>query len=216
MDKYNIGDSCLCWSIGDEVAPETSAKILYVYHKLKADKMISRPGVLDIVPSYKALAVHYNPFRVDIDDLTKRVERVFELSRDVFEKANENGRDIGKKNIVPVIYNGHDLQRVSKFCSLKRREVIDIHKNGEYSVAMVGFKPYFPYLTGLNQRLETPRLSSPRTKIPAGTVAIAGAQTGIYPEDSPGGWNLIGTTDPDLLKTIEPGDRVEFVEVDSL
>ncbi len=92
------------------------------------------------------------------------------------------------------------------------REVIDLHRQTEFMVAMVGFKPHFPYLIGLDERLVTPRLASPRTKIPAGSVAIGGAQTGIYPVESPGGWNLIGTTDPELLQEIRPGDTVVFKE----
>ena len=90
--------------------------------------------------------------------------------------------------------------------------MVTIHTKAEYTVAMVGFLPHFPYLTGLDKKIETPRLDNPRTKVPKGSVAIGGAQTGIYPVESPGGWNLIGTTDPLLLVDIEPGDIVEFKE----
>ncbi len=88
--------------------------------------------------------------------------------------------------------------------------VIDLHAAAEYTVAMVGFQPHFPYLIGLDDRIATPRLDSPRTRVPAGTVAIGGAQTGIYPRQSPGGWNMIGTTDPSRLIPINPGDTVIF------
>jgi KipI family sensor histidine kinase inhibitor len=81
---------------------------------------------------------------------------------------------------------------------------------------MIGFQPHFPYLIGLNKLLETPRLDSPRSRVPAGSVGIGGCQTGIYPQNSPGGWNLIGITDPDLLTQLQPADRLRFKEVQSL
>jgi inhibitor of KinA len=120
----------------------------------------------------------------------------------------------GKDVILPVLYKGEDLARVADYCGLTEEDVIDRHSRGRYTVAMVGFKPYFPYLLGLDPKLETPRLDTPRVKIPAGAVAIGGAQTGVYPEESPGGWNLIGSTDPELLKQIEPGDTILMKRVE--
>ena len=95
---------------------------------------------------------------------------------------------------------------------LQTDDVIRLHAGVLYPVAMIGFKPYFPYLIGLDPRLETPRLESPRTRVPAGSVAIGGAQTGIYPEESPGGWNLIGHMSPARLQVVLPGDTIIFVQ----
>jgi KipI family sensor histidine kinase inhibitor len=113
---------------------------------------------------------------------------------------------------IPVVYDGADLARVAEFTGMRPEDVIRLHAGVAYPVAMVGFKPYFPYLIGLDPRLETPRLESPRTRVPAGSVAIGGAQTGIYPEESPGGWNLIGRMAPERLQVILPGDTIIFIQ----
>jgi inhibitor of KinA len=114
------------------------------------------------------------------------------------------------------VYNGEDLPVVAEKNDLTITQVIDLHQKTHYKVAMVGFLPHFPYLIGLDPKLETSRLDSPRRKIPAGAVAIGGAQTGVYPRESPGGWNIIGLTIPALLEPINPGDIVIFEKVDRL
>lgn len=122
----------------------------------------------------------------------------------------------GEKVVLPVVYDGEDLGRVAKLHNLTVEEVIKKHTAPVYQVALVGFRPYFPYLMGLDKELITPRLDTPRTTIPAGAVGIGGEQTGVYPEESPGGWNLIGRTNPELLKQIKPGDIVIMREVKEL
>jgi KipI family sensor histidine kinase inhibitor len=109
-----------------------------------------------------------------------------------------------------VRYDGPDLGRVALTHGITEREVAERHAAAEYQVAMIGFRPHFPYLLGLDPALVTPRLATPRLKVPAGSVAIGGQQTGIYPVESPGGWNIIGRTDPVLLTPILPGDIVVF------
>jgi KipI family sensor histidine kinase inhibitor len=116
--------------------------------------------------------------------------------------------------------HGPDLQRVADHAGLSTTDVIARHAVAEYTVAMLGFAPGFPYLLGLDAALATPRLATPRTRVPAGSVAIGGAQTGLYPQASPGGWNLIGRTDRVLFDPqrdppalLAPGDRVRFVPV---
>ena len=120
---------------------------------------------------------------------------------------------LSKEHVIPVIYDGEDLQRIAYLNNLETEKIISFHSQSSYTVAMIGFQPNFPYLIGLPELLETPRLESPRKKVPAGSVAIGGAQTGIYPSDSPGGWNLIGRMNPDKLKVLQPGDKVKFYEV---
>ena len=119
----------------------------------------------------------------------------------------------GRQHILTVDYSGPDLPLVAKHCGMGESDVVKIHAAGTYHVAMIGFKPHYPYLIGLDPRLTTPRLETPRTRVPSGSVAIGGAQTGVYPCDSPGGWNIIGSTDPELLTPVEPGDTICFKPV---
>jgi 5-oxoprolinase (ATP-hydrolysing) subunit B len=119
---------------------------------------------------------------------------------------------------IPVRYDGEDLQAVALACSLRIDEVVALHAAGAYSVAFIGFLPGFAYLDGLDARLHVPRRAEPRTRVPSGSVAIAGAQSGVYPFDSPGGWHIIGRTDvrmfdPDRQPAalLQPGDAVRFV-----
>ncbi len=205
MKRYALGDSCLCWSLSDAIDAEVSARILWTYRRLKNGGMAER-GILDLVPSYNALAVHFDPLETDGAALEAYVSSVFA------EKPSAEAR-MGKTVEIPVRYDGEDLGRVADLHDLTIREAIDLHKASVFTVAMVGFMPNFPYLIGLDPRLETPRLDCPRLKVPAGAVAIGGAQTGIYPRESPGGWNLIGSTDPRLLLGIEPGDTVVMKEI---
>lgn len=124
---------------------------------------------------------------------------------------------------IPVVYDGPDLKRVAAHNSLGPDDVVKIHSATVYKVHLLGFAPGFPYLGELNSRLHTPRLDSPRTRVPAGSVAIGGAQTGVYSIPNPGGWNLIGRTavrlfEPDAESDLDsfllrPGDRVKFVAV---
>jgi len=213
LEKYYIGDSCLCWSLGNKIDSDITLQILNVYQILKEDSSLSELGVLDLVPAYKAMAVHFDPATADIDGIDRRISSCFQEEIDKVEKTGKIPEVKGKTVSIPVKYDGDDLERVAELNKLTVNEVVDIHVNGRYTVALVGFIPHFPYLLGLDSRLETARLESPRTKVPAGAVAIGGAQTGIYPRESPGGWNLIGSADPELLKVIEPGDTVKLEEI---
>ena len=210
-EKYYIGDSCLCWSMGDEIELDLSLRILSAYRQVKNE--IKDDGVFDFVPSYNALAMHFDPVSCDVQKIETYIDSVFET---INNKKTEELMVSGKRITIPVRYNGEDLPLLSEIHKLSVREIINIHKGVYYTVAMVGFKPHFPYLIGLDERIETPRLKTPRLHVPTGAVAIGGAQTGIYPEASPGGWNIIGMTDPELLKQINPGDTIEFKEVDTL
>jgi KipI family sensor histidine kinase inhibitor len=201
---YDLGDACLCWSFGEIIAIDTSQRILALYRRLRAEKRLAKMGVRDIVPSYTALAVHIDPL-CDSNAVRQYVDRL--LAKPV---AAARSTASGRLHVLPVIYDGEDLPRVAAITGLGAAEIVALHARATYLVAMIGFRPHFPYLLGLDKRLTTPRFDTPRLKVPAGAVAIGGEQTGVYPTVSPGGWNLIGRTDPHGLQAIAPGDQVRF------
>jgi KipI family sensor histidine kinase inhibitor len=206
MEKYAIGDGCLCWSFSPCLEEITVRRTVALYKSLKSMDL-KRWGIHDIVPSYKSIALHFDPA-----EMTDKKESALDhlMSKEWALLRDSQPELTGKEVVLPVDYSGEDLDLVATHCGLTREEVVRIHSSGQYLVAMVGFKPHFPYLIGLDSRLEKPRLDSPRTRIPAGAVAIGGAQTGVYPQESPGGWNIIGMTDPELLKQVVPGDTIIF------
>ncbi|MBU2513930.1 allophanate hydrolase subunit 1 [bacterium] len=214
--RYFIGDSCICWSFGDEISAGLSSRIISLYRQLKAEPFMQKLGALDLVPSYTELAIYFNPLECSVETITQAVEELVAERFQSIDPMTFTLESPGSTHIIPVIYNGADLQRVADFHNLTINEVIDRHVNGKYVVAMIGFLPHFPYLIGLDKSLETPRLDTPRKIVPAGAVAIGGGQTGIYPQQSPGGWNILGITHPDNLFSIEPGDSVIFKKVDTL
>ncbi|KNX37921.1 5-oxoprolinase subunit B family protein [Luteipulveratus halotolerans] len=168
-------------------------------------------GVIDLVPAARTLLV---TFASDVTDLG----RVATAVRSVELRGGDRGD--AEKLDVPVVYDGADLADVASLTGLSEREVVAAHTGQEWTVAFCGFAPGFGYLVGEDDRLHVPRRTDPRTKVPTGSVALAGEFSGVYPRESPGGWQLIGRTDlvswdlhrepPALLS---PGVRVRFVEV---
>ncbi|MCG8339352.1 MAG: allophanate hydrolase subunit 1 [Proteobacteria bacterium] len=211
--KYHLGDSCLCWSLGDVISNELSELILTIYGVVREKQQTGMLSFLDVVPSYNALAVHYDPVDSSLTDLEAKIDGI--VDQVLAEGVGNKPAQVATHKL-PTTYDGDDLTIVAEKNELTVEQVIELHQKVHYKVAMVGFLPHFPYLIGLDPKLETPRLDSPRTKIPAGAVAIGGAQTGVYPSESPGGWNIIGLTRPTLLEPINPGDIVIFEKVETL
>jgi KipI family sensor histidine kinase inhibitor len=205
LTTYFLGDACLCWELGAGIDRLTSLRVLYVYRQLSKNAELARLGVHDLVPSYTALAAHADPL-CDWE----AVRRIVDASIAAIPEGEAALKERSVRHVLPVTYNGEDLQRVADHAKITPEEVIARHTAPDYLVAMIGFRPHFPYLLGLDRVLVTPRLDSPRLNVPAGAVAIGGEQTGIYPETSPGGWNILGFTQPELLYAIEPGDTVAF------
>ena len=215
-----LGDAALLVELDGGVDAATNARV----HDL-ARAIAARRGtwVRDIVPAYSSIAVFVDrdAFAADVDALAE-AERW--LCNVIAAPTAGTARSEPRRVEIPVCYgggDGPDLDRVADLAGLSPDEVIARHTSCDYTVAMLGFAPGFPYLLGLDPRLATPRLDTPRTQVPAGSVAIGGAQTGLYPRPGPGGWNLIGRTelvvfdagrDPPAL--LAPGDRVRFVAVD--
>ncbi len=207
------GDRVLTVELGNAISPEINSKVRDLMLAVEARKL---PGVVDLVPSYRSLLVYYEPSLVGLERLTGELEQLEDASETV---ALANPRVVH----VPTFYGGEegpDLDFVAQHNELTRQEVIDIHTGTDYLVYMLGFSPGFPYLGGMSERIATPRLRTPRTVIPAGSVGIAESQTGVYPSATPGGWRLIGKTpliffdqerEPPAL--VSPGDYIRFLAV---
>jgi KipI family sensor histidine kinase inhibitor len=206
MEIQLIGDACVSLVFGEEISVENSRSVLAAYRQLKGGALLGELGIHDLVPSYRALAAHFEPGADPWAVARALAEQLAPETRPCRQLAANPGKTVE----IPVVYDGKDLSRVAEIHGLSVADVIRLHCGATYQVAMVGFKPFFPYLIGLDPRLETPRLASPRKRVAAGSVAIGGAQTGIYPEDSPGGWNIVGRMDPQQLQAILPGDTVIF------
>lgn len=205
MEK--IGESCGLWRVGRGVSAANSARVHRLYRWIKNAQDEGAIDVRDVVPGYDSLAIHFDPLSTDLPRLERQVDGW--LENDDEEHLLERG--VAEPITLVVRYDGPDLSRVAACAGRDVAEVVSLHTRPTYTVAAIGFMPHFPYLLGLAPELTTPRLDSPRVRVPAGSVAIGGDQTGVYPRDSPGGWNLIGHTDPELLTALRPGDRVRFV-----
>ncbi|MFS0821269.1 5-oxoprolinase subunit PxpB [Bacillus sp. 1P02SD] len=171
-------------------------------------------GVIELVPAFQSITIYYNPILTSYKNLS---EQVSEICREISPIENATLKEV---IVIPTCYDGEDLENVALSSGLSTEEVISIHSGVDYLVYMIGFLPGFPYLKGLPNRLATPRLSTPRLKVPKGAVGIGGDQTGIYPLESPGGWNLIGRTPVPLFdpKKSEPfllkaGDFLRFTPI---
>jgi KipI family sensor histidine kinase inhibitor len=183
---------------------------LETVHRLHAAlRALDPPGVVELVPAYRTLLVVAEPDRPDALE-----ELAAELPRLELPPAEAVAGDPVE---VPVRYDGEDLGEVARLTGLDADEVVRRHTASGYTVAFLGFSPGFPYLVGLDPALRVPRRDTPRTLIPAGSVGLAGDQTGIYPTASPGGWRLIGRTEVTLFDPgrdppalLAPGSRLRF------
>jgi inhibitor of KinA len=208
-----LGDSALLVHAVDEFDPEESLDA--VLGATAALEAAAIPGVIEFVPAYTTIGVFFDPGRTGFDALRTEIEVALQETEPTFFAA-------GTRSTVevPVCYEDElapDLREVAWRASLSLKEVVQRHSSATYRVSCVGFSPGFPYLSGLPPELATPRRDSPRQRVPPGSVAIGGAQTGIYPSISPGGWNIIGRTplrlfdvDRDPPALFHAGDRVVF------
>ncbi len=205
-----LGDSALLVQLGDEIDLQINQRIHLLDALLRADAM---DGIVECVPAYGTLLIHYDPLRLTYAKLSDWVS----------SKLDQLGSNVARqprRMEVPVRYggmSGPDLEWVAAYHHASITDVVHLHADQTYTIYMMGFTPGFPYMGKLHPSLVTPRLDSPRTLVRAGSVAIAGEQTGIYPIDSPGGWRLIGWTallpfDPsrEAPFLFAPGDEVRF------
>jgi KipI family sensor histidine kinase inhibitor len=207
-----LGDSAVTIVFGTE----RSAKLLERIHAAARSLVAARlTHVEDIVPAYLALTVFYDALRVSYDEIAKTL--LDECDRPV--RAGGESTE-SRRHLIPVRYDGMDLQAVAAATGLAVTEVIARHTSRAYMVDLLGFVPGFAYLSELDPSLQLPRRPEPRPRVPAGSVAIAAAQTAVYPLDTPGGWHIIGRTDivmfdpaRDPPALLSAGDTVRFERV---
>lgn len=206
-----LGDSSVLVQLGEEIDFTINGRVHALANLVEASSLI---GIIETVPAYATLLVHYDPLILSFTQITNHLRvKIAQIE----EISTRKPRQIQ----VPVRYGGEygiDLESVASHLHLKVEDIIRIHSERIYTIYMMGFTPGFPYMGKLDDALIMPRLETPRTRVSAGTVAIAGSQTGIYSIDSPGGWRLIGWTPLQLFNPeaespflFAPGDEVKFV-----
>ncbi len=213
-----MGDRALVIEFGERLDPELSARIAAAAQHLRASPP---PGVLDIVPAYTTLALHYDPAVIGAG--TTPYEALIEQIEAWLHAQADSDLLPGRLVEIPVCYGGslgEDLEEIARRHGLTPEEVVTIHCAKDYRVYLLGFVPGFAYLGDLDSRIATPRRDAPRPQVPAGSVAIGGDQTGVYPLETPGGWHLIGRTPVKMFTPeAEPpcllgaGDTVRFVPI---
>jgi inhibitor of KinA len=214
-----LGDAALRIELGEAIADATLQRVQAACAALDAAAI---PGFMEAVPAYTTVTVHYDPGAVAAAGAPP--EDIAGWFADRIERAmvSASAKSLRRGSVleIPVCYGGEfgpDLERVAAQARLASEEVVRRHVAGTYLVHLVGFSPGFPYLGGMAPELATPRQARPRAQVPAGSVGIAGTQTGVYPLATPGGWNLIGRTPLRLFQPeqnppvrLQPGDRVKF------
>ena len=204
------GDRGLLVEYGDVIDPAVNNKVRSMAIAIEDNPL---KGVTEVIPTYRSLLMIYDPLMTDTLELQKRLETLESRLEDIQIPPPRTVE-------IPVCYGGEfgpDINTVADTHQLSVSEVIDLHCEPEYLIYMVGFTPGFPFLGGLSEKLHTPRLETPRTLVPEGSVGIANNQTGIYPIASPGGWQLIGRTPVKLFAPrrknpflYQAGDRIKF------
>ncbi|MGH4052884.1 MAG: 5-oxoprolinase subunit PxpB [Clostridium sp.] len=213
--KYLIaGDRALVVEFGDKIEEEVNSKIRSLTVAIERDGIM---GINEIIPTYRSLMVIYDPMIMELNELIDAI-------KSIISRMHELKLPDAKVIEIPTLYGGEygpDIEFVADHNKITIDEVIKIHTDMEYLIYMIGFTPGFPYLGGMSDKIQAPRLQNPRTKIPFGSVGIAGKQTGIYPVESPGGWQLIGRTPVKLYDPcreepvlLNAGDYIKFVQID--
>jgi inhibitor of KinA len=210
----HAGDSAVIVEFDERIDPVVNARAIGVADRVQAAGI---PGVRDVVPTYRAVAVYFDPLRTDYLALHAHLAQEAGQPFDHVGRAAEPLR-------IPVCYGGDDLgpdlAAVAAFAKTTEADVVQLHTASTYRVFMLGFVPGFAYMGLVDARIAVPRHSTPRIRVPVGSVAIAGVQTGIYPAETPGGWQVIGRTplkpfDPtrDEPFLVKAGDAVEFYAI---
>lgn len=220
------GDAAIVVRYGNEIEYSVHRKVQMLSNYLTQN---SFKGFIECIPSYTSLTVFYDPLLVEkshaykVGKMVSPYKDVRSIIEDMLTNLKDEEIETHRTVEIPVCYGGEcgpDLEFVAKQNNLTTDEVISLHSGGEYLVYMLGFAPGFPFLGGMSEKIATPRRSTPRTSIPAGSVGIAGKQTGVYPISTPGGWQLIGQTPLSLFLSekeppslLQAGDIVKFYPI---
>lgn len=209
----NAGDAAVVVELGDSIDPETCGRVHALARAIEDHRIA---GLVDLVPTYRSLLVNYDPLRTTRPALEREIAA---LAAPLQDQPRQPSRVLE----VPTAYGGQygpDLAFVADYAGLPADEVVRIHSETDYLIYMMGFTAGFPYLGGMSPKIAAPRLKTPRTRIPAGSVGIAQQQTGIYPAESPGGWQIIGRSpvrlfDPrrDPPVAVQAGEYIRFVPI---
>lgn len=212
MNIHVAGENALIVYFAESVSAEVSANIEHMCYQLKP---YLGKELIDLVPSYASVLVLFDPLKTDHLQVRKWIRYAQGAH---FEESTTKAKNIVR---LPVYYAGPDLHSVAQQHNLSAQDVIDIHTQKDYDVYAIGFAPGFAYLGQLDSKIKTPRLATPRKKVPKGAVAIADLQTAVYPKQSPGGWNLIGYCPMAMFDTnkqppmpMQSGDKVQFYAID--
>jgi len=208
-----VGDKSIFLEFGNEISKKANTSVRKIYFTIQNENI---KGIKEMVPTYRSLTIYYNPQEIEYKKLVQKLKKLESSAANV---------TLPPAYVIelPVLYGGEygsDLEFVAQHNKLSTKEVIKIHSQKEYFIYMLGFSPGFAYLGGMSDKIAAPRLEKPRIKILRGSVGIAGEQTGIYPIESPGGWQIIGRTPiklfdpqkepPFLLKS---GDYIKFYPI---
>ncbi len=213
MNIIAASDSSLLVVLGNAVSPEVHERVISLFHAIEARREM---GIRSLHPAYASVLIDFDPLRLSHDTVRALVEELASTAK----AATSVARLVN----IPVCYEaefGPDLGDVAAHAGMLVEEVISLHSSATYLIYFLGFSPGFAYMGGLAEKLHTPRLATPRSHVAAGTVGIAGSQTGVYPVDSAGGWRLIGRTPLRMFDAtaepptrLRPGDRVKFTAID--
>ncbi|WKA58777.1 5-oxoprolinase subunit PxpB [Planococcus shenhongbingii] len=208
-----LGDQAIVIEVGQEINEKVQERVRAIAALLEADPL---PWMVEIIPAFTTVTVFYHPlatlYETVQQELEERVQHISEAVAGEFRTVE-----------IPVCYGGDfgpDLDFVAQHNGLSPEEVIEIHTSGTYTVYMIGFAPGFPFIGGMSEKIAAPRRDSPRLRIPERTVGIAGMQTGVYPIETPGGWQLIGRTpirlfrpEQEIPSLLRAGDKIIFRQI---
>ncbi|MDQ0230770.1 5-oxoprolinase subunit PxpB [Metabacillus malikii] len=219
---YPQGDRAVTVRFGTEINEDIHENVMKLTNLLKQEPF---SGMEEVVPSYHTVTVYYHPTRLSKTSLHPYEQIISILKQKLISSPRitlQNSTII----TIPICYGGNygpDLATVANFHQLSETDIIEYHLNQTYKVYMIGFVPGFPYLGGMDKRIATPRKETPRMAVPNGSVGIGGEQTGIYPIESPGGWQIIGRTPLHLFKAtnirpsiLKAGDIVQFKQISEI
>lgn len=216
MHIYPLGDTAITIEISHHIDSKTHHQVQALLHQIEKHPF---PGIIETVSSFSTVTVYYDPLIISYEQVYSHLQQTIQPSQ------TSQTHTEGVLHRIPVCFEpsfAPDLPFLAQYHQLTINQIIQMYTQAEYTVYAIGFTPGFPYLSGLPSQLATPRRTSPRQQIPAGSVAIGGQQTGIYPVQSPGGWHLIGRTPLSLFQhnrnppsRLQTGDRIRFQTISS-